>query len=249
MHFQKKDTYTMDDLLKIMEILRSPEGCPWDREQTHKSIRNNFLEEAYEAVEAIDTDDAELLQEELGDVLLQVVFHSRMEEETGGFGFADVVDGIAKKLIVRHPHVFGEITVKDSAEVLVNWEEIKRRTKGRETDTQVLKGVSAALPALMRAQKVSGKAAKAAGESPNLSAVLLRVQEAASRLTDAAASGRKEEQMEKLGELLFSAAEAAGLMHVEAEQALAEACGRFISGFEEREQRAAGREFLKNSDA
>lgn len=248
MHFQKKDTYTMEDLLGIMEILRSPEGCPWDREQTHKSIRNNLLEEAYEAVEAIDTDDAELLREELGDVLLQVVFHSRLQEEAGGFGFAEVVDGIAKKLIVRHPHVFGDSTVKDSAEVLVNWEAIKRRTKGRETDTQVLKGVSAALPALMRTQKVLGKAAKATGETRDLSASLLRMQEGARELSGAAGSGR-EEQMEKLGDLLLSVAEVAGLMQVEAEQALAEACDRFVSGFEEREREAAEKGFLKNTDA
>ena len=238
----------MGDLLGIMEILRSPEGCPWDREQTHKSIRNNFLEEAYEAVEAIDTDDAELLREELGDVLLQVVFHSQLEKEAGGFGFAEVVDGIAKKLIVRHPHVFGDVAVKDSAEVLVNWEAIKRRTKGRETDAQVLEGVSAALPALMRAQKIRGKAAKAAGEKGDLSASLLRMQEGMRRFSEAAGSGR-EERMEKLGDLLFSVAEVAGLMQVEAEQALAEACDRFISGFEERERQSAEKEFLKNSDA
>ena len=238
----------MEDLLKIMEILRSPEGCPWDREQTHKSIRNNLLEEAYEAAEAIDTDDAELLREELGDVLLQVVFHSRLQEEAGGFGFAEVVDGIAKKLIVRHPHVFGDVTVKDSTEVLANWEAIKRRTKGRETDTQVLKGVSVALPALMRAQKILGKAAKATGEKGDLSASFLRMQEGVREFSEAAGSGR-EEQMEKLGNLLLSVAEAAGLMHVEAEQALAEACDRFVSEFEEREREAADGGFLKNTDA
>ncbi len=164
MQFERKEKYTIDDLLEIMEILRSPEGCPWDREQTHKSIRNNLIEETYEAVEAIDTENSELLCEELGDVLLQVVFHAQLEKEKGGFDFSNVVDGVAKKLIERHPHVFGDVTVKDSSEVLANWDAIKRRTKGRKTIADVLEGVSPALPALMRSQKLAKKAAKAAGK-------------------------------------------------------------------------------------
>src|SRR5699024_1257194 len=107
--FERKDVYTTDDLLKIMEILRSPEGCPWDRAQTHKSVRANFIEETYEAIEAIDTEDRELLKEELGDVLLQVVLHSQMEKEAGSFTFEEVVDGVAQKLVYRHPHVFGDV--------------------------------------------------------------------------------------------------------------------------------------------
>ena len=230
LHFPKKDTYTMDDLLRIMEILRSPEGCPWDREQTHRSIRNNFLEEAYEAVESIDTDDAGLLCEELGDVLLQVVFHSRLEEEKGGFRFSDVVDGIAKKLIVRHPHVFGGLTVRNSEEVLQNWEAIKRRTKGRRTQEEVLNGVSRALPALMRAQRIRSKAAKAAGEEKDMPGALRRMGEKAERLALAAREpGREREAREEMGDLLLSAAEVSGLLGIEAEQALSEACDRFIS--------------------
>lgn len=242
LNFQKKDTYTMDDLLRIMEILRSPEGCPWDREQTHKSIRNNFLEEAYEAVEAIDTEDAGLLCEELGDVLLQVVFHSRLEEEKGGFRFSDVVDGIAKKLIVRHPHVFGDVTVQNSEEVLKNWEAIKRRTKGRKTQEQVLKGVSPAMPALMRAQRVRSKAAKAAGENGDVSGALRRMRESAQGLALSAENPEREEETRKrLGDLLFSAAEVSGLLSIEAEQALSEACDRFISQFEEETADPPGR--------
>ena len=107
MDFERKDVYTMEDLLRIMEILRSPEGCPWDRAQTHESTRANFIEETYEAIEAIDTHDQPLLQEELGDVLLQVVLHCQIEKEAGGFDFADVVNGVAQKLVYRHPHVFG----------------------------------------------------------------------------------------------------------------------------------------------
>ena len=126
MDFQRKETYTIEDLLQIVRILRSPGGCPWDREQTHHSIRACLIEETYEAVEAIDTEDTELLKEELGDVLLQVVFHADLEAEAGRFDFDQVADGICKKLIVRHPHVFGDVHVQDSAEVLKNWDAIKK---------------------------------------------------------------------------------------------------------------------------
>ncbi|WP_326974543.1 nucleoside triphosphate pyrophosphohydrolase [Caproicibacter sp. BJN0012] len=234
----------MDDLLNIMELLRSPQGCPWDREQTHQSIRNNLLEEAYEAAEAIDTNDARLLREELGDVLLQVVLHSRLEEEKGGFRFSDVVDGIARKLVLRHPHVFGDCTVQNSEEVLSNWEAIKKQEKGRNTDTQVLQGVSKALPSLMRAQKISKKAAKAEGKPQVLSEAVDSLLEDAKELALSADSGQTEEQRKKLGRLLFSVAEVSGILKIEAEQALSEACDRFILQFEEREKQSAGVEPL-----
>ena len=126
-NFDFKDRYDINDLLKIMELLRSPGGCPWDAEQTHESIRNGFIEETYEVIEAINKNDRELLLEELGDVLLQVVFHAEIEKEKNSFDFSDVCDGICKKLIERHPHVFGDVTVANSAEVLKNWENIKNQ--------------------------------------------------------------------------------------------------------------------------
>jgi tetrapyrrole methylase family protein/MazG family protein len=230
----------MDDLLNIMKLLRSPEGCPWDREQTHQSIRNNLLEEAYEAAEAIDTNDPELLREELGDVLLQVVFHSRLEEEKGGFRFSDVVDGIAKKLVLRHPHVFGDCTVHNSEEVLSNWEAIKKKEKGRSTDTEVLRGVSKALPALMRAQKICKKASKAEEKPPVLSQAVNSLLENAKRTALAAESGKMEEQRKELGRLLLSAAEISNILKIEAEQALSETCDQFILEFEKREKQSAG---------
>lgn len=161
MDFQFKDKYDVNDLLEIMRILRSENGCPWDREQDHKSIRKDFLEETYEVVEAIDADDKELLLEELGDVLLQVVFHSRIEEEKGGFDFDDVADGICQKLIVRHPHVFGDVNAETSGEVLKNWNNIKQQTKGQETFYETLESVCTTLPALMRAQKIGQRAKRA----------------------------------------------------------------------------------------
>ncbi|MEG1874443.1 MAG: MazG family protein, partial [Angelakisella sp.] len=144
----------MEDLLHIMRILRGEGGCPWDREQNHRSIRNNLIEETYEVVEAIDTDDRTLLREELGDVLLQVVFHSQMEDECNSFNFNDVCDGICKKLIHRHPHIFGNVIANSSEEVLKNWDIIKQKEKNQETTASTLEAVSRALPSLVRSCKV-----------------------------------------------------------------------------------------------
>ena len=159
--YTQKDSYRFEDLVEIMAILRGEGGCPWDREQDHKSIRQNLLEEAYETAEAIDMDDPAMLCEELGDVLLQVVFHARMEAEKGGFTIDDVADGVCKKLILRHPHIFGDVKVANSAEVLANWDEIKKKEKAQKTATDTLTAVARSLPALMRAEKVQKKAKKA----------------------------------------------------------------------------------------
>ena len=166
--FQYKEFYDINDLREIVRILRAPGGCPWDAEQTHTSIRRNFLEEAYEAVEAIDEGSPEHLQEELGDVLLQVVLHARMEEEAGNFDLNGVADGICKKLIYRHPHVFGDVQVSGTGEVLSNWEELKRKEKGQATDTDALSAVARSLPALWRAEKVQKKAKKAGFDWPDV---------------------------------------------------------------------------------
>ena len=129
--FEQKDKYSVADLLRIMEILRAPDGCMWDRAQDHHSIRQNFIEETYEVCEAIDDEDTEHLKEELGDVLLQVVFHAQMEKEKGVFDMDDVADGICKKLIFRHPHIFGDVTVGSTDEILSNWDDLKRKEKSR----------------------------------------------------------------------------------------------------------------------
>ena len=155
----------MQDLLEIMRLLRSPDGCPWDREQTHRSIRGDFLEETHEAIEAIDREDLDGLQEELGDVLLQVVFHACIEEEKNGFTFHDVVDTLCQKLVMRHPHVFGNVDAADAGQALKNWDAIKRQTKKGKTQTQLLDGVPHSLPALMRAGKVLGRARRVGFET------------------------------------------------------------------------------------
>ena len=152
-----KNTYNFDDLCLIMEILRGEGGCPWDTEQTHESIRKNFIEETYEVIEAIDTKDTALLREELGDVMLQVVFHTQMEREIGNFDINDVTNDICTKLVHRHPHIFGDVTANTATEVLKNWEAIKNAEKSRETLYDKINSVPPMTPALMRASKVAKK--------------------------------------------------------------------------------------------
>ena len=230
MDFQQKECYTIGDLEHIIALLRAPGGCPWDIEQTHQSVRANLIEETYEAVEAIDTNNMELLKEELGDVLMQVLFHAQMEAEQGTFTFADVVDGVAKKLIVRHPHVFGNVQVTDSSQVLSNWDEIKKKTKSQTTQTEVLESVSVALPALMRSYKVQKKAAKVGVDVSDANAaldqIIARAQELKQTLSKQQDSNLLEHQV---GDLLFSAVNVARKCEVEPEYSLTNACNRFIT--------------------
>ena len=235
--FQYKDSYGVKDLEEIVRILRAPGGCPWDAEQTHQSIRRNFLEEAYEAVEAIDEDSPEHLEEELGDVLLQVVMHARMEEEAGRFNLDGVADGICKKLIYRHPHVFGDVSVSGTGEVLSNWEALKRKEKGQATNTDALEAVARSLPALWRAEKVQKKARKAGFDWPDVSGALDKLSEELEELKTAAAEGTN--VAEELGDLLFSAVNAARFLKVDPEDALNGATDKFIGRFRKVEAQAA----------
>ncbi len=237
--FAPKERYTLQDLLEIMRLLRSPEGCPWDREQTHESIRSDFLEETHEAVEAINLHDTEGLKEELGDVLLQVVFHSRIEEEAGHFDFSDVVDGIAKKLIIRHPHVFADASADSSAQVWRNWDAIKRQTKGGKTQADLLRAVPRSLPALMRAAKVQGRAKRVGFDWPDISGALEALDSETKELKQAIASGNAGEMEEELGDLLFSAVNVSRFLHTDAEQALTLASDKFIRRFSAVEELAA----------
>ena len=150
--YPQKEKYDINDLIEVIRLLRQPDGCPWDKEQTHASVRMNFIEEVYEVIEAIDKQDTALMREELGDVLMQVVFHTQMEREQGNFTCEDVCDEVCRKLIIRHPHVFSNVQVSDTGEVLNNWEQIKQQTKGQTTYTETLESVAVSLPALMRAQ-------------------------------------------------------------------------------------------------
>ena len=160
MEFQKKERYNVNDLLKIMELLRAENGCPWDREQTHESIRMNFLEEVYEACDAIDNKNDDTLKEELGDVLMQVVFHSRIAEEAGKYNFDDVANDVCQKLVFRHPHVFGDVDVNSSSEVLDVWDQMKLKEKKSTSYTSEMDRVPKALPALMYSEKIQKRARK-----------------------------------------------------------------------------------------
>ena len=224
--FEIKDKYNIADLRRIMEILRGEGGCPWDREQTHKSIRRDLIEETYEVIEAIDTDDAHLLEEELGDLLLQVVFHARISEEAGEFDLDSVADGICKKLILRHPHVFGDLHVDSSGEVLDNWEKIKKEEKQRNTLSENLRAIPPMFPALMRAYKIGKKAKNFDFDSAD--SAYAKVLEECSEIKSAIDKADPENIKEEIGDLLFSVANMARKLGVDPEEALTRTNEKFI---------------------
>lgn len=223
--FAFKDKYDFDDLVGIVKLLRGENGCNWDREQTHKSIRNDFIEEVYEAVEAIDTDNKELLTEELGDVLLQVVFHARVSEEEGDFNIGDVTDGICKKLIHRHPHVFGDVKVKNSAEVLFNWGEIKKKEKHQTTPAKELDDVARSLPSLMRTQKIIKRGRKAGVISADMDTAA----EGLSKAVFALGENRENPDKKVLTDLLYYACMALQSAGEDGEQLLYDRCEEIIA--------------------
>lgn len=237
--FPKKDRYNVSDLLALIAALRSPEGCPWDKEQTHESIRSNFLEETHEAIEAINNGDVAGLREELGDVLMQVVMHTQMAEEEGTFTFDDVVNEVCCKLIVRHPHVFGDAVATDSAAVLKTWDSVKRATKGENTtQADILRNVPRSLPALMRAGKVQNRARRVGFDWPDVSGALEAVDSEVAELKAAIAAGRAEDIEEELGDLLFSVVNVSRFVEQDAEQALTLSTDKFITRFEKVEELA-----------
>lgn len=229
--FKFKDKYDIDDLVEIVKLLRSPGGCPWDIEQTHSSIRMDFIEEVYEVIEAIDKNDSELLREELGDVLLQVVFHTQIEREKGTFEISDVCDEVCKKMIVRHPHVFGEVKVANTGEVLSNWEAIKQETKGQTTYTETLESVAVSLPALLRAQKVGKRAAKSGMDFADAKSAITNIHGELDELSAAADSGNTADIADELGDVLFSCVNAARKLGVNSEECLTAATEKFIRRF------------------
>ncbi|MDR2531366.1 MAG: nucleoside triphosphate pyrophosphohydrolase [Oscillospiraceae bacterium] len=226
-----KDNYTITDLLDIMRLLRSDSGCPWDREQTHDSIRMNVLEEAYETAEAIDAGNSEFLKEELGDLLLQVVFHAQIGVENGSFDFDSVCDVICKKLIYRHPHVFGELTVENSGEVLKNWEELKSRSKGEQKASDSLENVPKLLPALMRGEKVGKKAANAGFDFGNANEVIQKLKEKIQELEFAVIYKNDGEIEEEFGDILFTCCNLGRFLKKDSEKALTRAINKFIMRF------------------
>lgn len=230
-NFTFKDNYCFNDLIEIMQLLRSEDGCLWDREQDHQSIKHNFIEETYEVVEAINKADLDLLKEELGDVLLQVVFHSQIESEKGSFNINDVTDGICKKLIERHPHVFGDIIANNTETVLSNWDDIKRATKGQKTQSDSMISVPRELPALMRSEKVQQKAAKIGFDFDDINGTLDKLSEEIEELKSAINNNDKDNSFEELGDVLFSAVNVARFLDLHAEDALTSSTDKFINRF------------------
>lgn len=229
--FEFKERYNAEDLLNIMRMLRAPGGCPWDSAQTHQSIKKNLIEETYEVIEAINKDDKELLCEELGDLLMQVVFHSVMEEEEGNFDFDNVSDGICKKLIERHPHIFGDVSVSGVDDVLTNWDAIKMKTKGQKKASDSMKSIPRELPALMRATKIQKKAADVGFDWDDVSGAIDKLYEEIGELKQAIENKDEANISEELGDLLFSAVNVSRFVKVDAEEALTSSSDKFLSRY------------------
>lgn len=239
MEFQFKEHYDVHDLVTIVQKLRAPDGCPWDKVQTHQSIRNDFIEEVYEAVEAIDEQDTAHLREELGDVLLQVVFHSVLETEQHRFTLDDVADDVCQKMILRHPHVFGQVVAETPEEVIKNWDEIKMQSKSQTTASEAMESVSKALPSLMRSRKLWKKAESGGAALNDTADALTLTEQKLDALKDCVAQQQTEAYSQRLGELLFAAAGLSRFLQTDCEQSLYDACDAFIARFKCLEKNAA----------
>ena len=226
-------TNNLSRLLQIVARLRGPGGCPWDIEQTHQSIRHNLIEECYEALEAIDSGDMDAFQDELGDLLMQIVFHAQMASEEGHFTFDDVAGSIADKLVRRHPHVFGENQLRTSDQVLKQWEEIKKK---ENNSNSVLNELPKCLPALLKADKIQRKVARVGFDWKSIDDVLKKMQEELSELKIAIAQKRKASIQEEIGDLLFSVVNLARHKQLQAEDLLNQSTNKFVSRFQQLEK-------------
>ncbi|MBQ8136522.1 MAG: nucleoside triphosphate pyrophosphohydrolase [Clostridia bacterium] len=232
MPFTRKERCDVEDLFRLMEALRAPGGCPWDREQTHRSLRNYLIEEAYETAEAVDKEEWDHVAEELGDVLLQVIFQADIGRQYGNFDLGDVTSAIVRKMVKRHPHVFGNLQADTGEEVSRNWDAIKRGERHQKTVAESMRDLPASLPSLMRAEKLQGRAARAGYETQRFSDALLKVRDMAKQ-----AEGKQGGALdEAMGDLLFSAVQAVRLAGLESEACLQSACRRYLERFEAMEQ-------------
>lgn len=226
----KKD---FNNLLEIIEILRGEEGCPWDREQTHKSLEKALIEESYEVIDAIEQEDDNSLIEELGDVLLQVVFHASIGKEDGYFDINDIIEAICDKMISRHPHVFKNSSeLNSSEEVLIKWDELKKKEKGYSSVTEEMKGITKGLPALLRAHKIQEKAKKVGFDFNDVSFAINKVKEELKEIIDVYNTENVEKIEEEVGDLLFSCVNVARFLKVDEEIALNSTIDKFIKRFD-----------------
>lgn len=223
--------YSLEDFIGIMRRLIAEDGCPWDKVQTHESLRRYLIEESYEVIDAINNNDKENLCEELGDVLLQVVFHSLIAEKNSDFSFNEVINGVSEKMIRRHPHIFAQENAETPQEVLKNWEEIKKVEKNYTSVTETLKSVPHSLPALMRAEKVQNKAAKIGFDFENVYQALEKLEEEIGELKEEI-NGKECKIMEEYGDLLFAATNISRFLKINPEFALTNATEKFINRFE-----------------
>lgn len=219
----------IENLIKTVEKLRAPDGCPWDREQTHKTLKRYLIEETYEALDAIDKDDSSAIMEELGDVLLQVILHAQIASEDKRFNINDVAKNINEKMISRHPHVFGDTTVKNAEEVLVNWEILKKKEKPERKD--VFDGIPVGLPALLKAYKISKKVSKEGFNWESEKAIWEAFEKELKELKDEIKSQEKERLAEEFGDLLFMMANLARWYKVDPEEALSNGTNKFIKRY------------------
>lgn len=239
--FEFKEKYTIDDLVQIIRLLRGEGGCPWDMQQTHQSIRNNVIEEAYEVADAVDTNDKAALCEELGDLLMQVVFHARIAEESGDFNLDQVADEVCQKLVHRHPHVFGTVKADTVGQVLDNWDAIKMEEKNQQTYTDTLLSVPRAFPGIMRAAKVQKRAAKVGFDWPDSNGAWDKLNEEIAEVREAERSGDADALVDEVGDLLFSVVNVTRFLKVDGEEAISKATDKFISRFDMMERLAVSK--------
>ncbi len=238
-----KEKYEFSDLVDIMKLLRSEQGCPWDREQTHESLKKYLIEETYEVLEAIDMNDKDKLCEELGDLLLQIIFHAQIAAEEGRFDINDVITGISRKMVSRHTHVFGQDKAETPDQVVENWEAIKKKEKGMNSQTEVLKSVPSNLPALMRSYKVQQKAAQVGFDWDNIDDAFNKVLEEIHEFKDVYKSKNVARITDELGDVLFAIVNVSRFLNIQPELALTNTVNKFIRRFEyiETESAKAGK--------
>ena len=245
--WEYKEKYGLEDFIRLIDVLRGPGGCPWDIKQTHESLKHNVVEEAWEVVDAINEGSEAHLREELGDLLMQVIFHASISKEHGGFTLDDISDEAVKKLVHRHPHVFGSVKADTPDEVLTNWDAIKRADRGQQSAASAMDGIPRGLPGLMRSEKIQSKAAKYGFDWPDVSGAMDKLREETSELQEGIDAGDIENIKEEIGDALFSVVNVARFYKLDTEECMHAACEKFIRRFRYLEEGAA-REGLRLED-
>ncbi len=245
--WEYKEKYGLEDFIRLIDVLRGPGGCPWDIKQTHESLKHNVVEEAWEVVDAINEGSEAHLREELGDLLMQVIFHASISKEHGGFTLDDISDEAVKKLVHRHPHVFGTVKADTPDEVLTNWDAIKRADRGQQSAASAMDGIPRGLPGLMRSEKIQSKAAKYGFDWPDVSGAMDKLREETAELQEGIDAGDIENIKEEIGDALFSVVNVARFYKLDTEECMHAACEKFIRRFRYLEEGAA-REGLRLED-